>query len=106
MAKDAILHKVIAEAGFDADNIMAKANSADVKAELRAQTKEAKDTGLCGVPSYRIFRRKSGQSERDWKLVSDIIWGQDEMVVVEDIIAGWDGQSRVTDVEAEPKARL
>lgn len=98
MSSDAVLSAVIAEAGYDAEAVMAKANSQEVKQDLRARTKEAKDTGICGVPSYRIFRRKIGQGEQDWKLASDIVWGQDETVVVEDLISGWDGQSSVQGV--------
>lgn len=97
MSSDTVLQSVITEAGFDTDGIMAKANSPEVKQDLRARTKEAKDTGICGVPSYRVFRRKIGQGEQDWRLVSDIIWGQDETVVVEDLISGWDGESSVVE---------
>lgn len=95
MSSDPILHDVIADAGYDADAILAKANSAEVKADLRARTKEAKETGICGVPSYRIFRRSSAAANQEWELCSDIVWGQDELAVVEDLIAGWDGVSSV-----------
>ena len=95
MASDEVLHSVIAEAGYDAESIMAKANSPDIKQDLRARTKEAKDTGICGVPSYRVFRRKVGSGDQAWELASNIIWGQDELAVVEDLISGWDGQSAV-----------
>lgn len=98
MASDAVLHDVIAEAGYDADNILAKANSQEIKQDLRRRTQEAKDTGICGVPSYRVFRRKIGQGEQDWRLTSDIVWGQDETVAVEDWISGWDGQSSVGEI--------
>jgi 2-hydroxychromene-2-carboxylate isomerase len=103
MSSDEVLSSAIAEAGYDAKSIMAKANSPEIKQDLRARTKEAKDTGICGVPSYRIFRRRVGQQDQDWKLVSDIIWGQDESAVVEDLISGWDGHSRV--VESDEKRR-
>jgi 2-hydroxychromene-2-carboxylate isomerase len=103
MSSDEVLSSAIAEAGYDAKSIMAKANSPEIKQDLRVRTKEAKDTGICGVPSYRIFRRRVGQQDQDWKLVSDIIWGQDESAVVEDLIAGWDGHSRV--VESDEKRR-
>lgn len=101
MSKDDILHGVIAEAGYDADEIMKQANNAEIKQDLRARTKEAKDTGINGVPSYRVFRRKVGQGESDWKLASDITWGQDNVVEVEDLISGWDGQSKVSKVVEE-----
>lgn len=105
MSSDKVLHSVIAEAGYDADDILAKANSADIKQDLRARTKEAKDTGICGVPSYRVFRRKIGQGDGDWRLVGDIIWGQDETAVVEDLISGWDGESCVVEGENGKRPR-
>jgi 2-hydroxychromene-2-carboxylate isomerase len=98
MASDKILHSVIAEAGYDATSIIAQANSPETKEDLRARTKEAKDTGICGVPSYRVFRRRIGHEDQEWKSTSDIIWGQDETTVVEDLISGWDGQSIASEV--------
>ncbi len=106
MSSDRVLHSVIAEAGYDADSIMAKANSPEIKQDLRARTKEAKDTGICGVPSYRVFRRRIGQGDQDWRLASDIIWGQDETVVVEDLISGWDGQSGVLEAGGDEVSRI
>jgi 2-hydroxychromene-2-carboxylate isomerase len=96
MSSDDVLREVLAEAGYNADSIMKSANSAEIKQDLRARTKEAKDTGICGVPSYRIFRRQKGQGEADWKLVSDIIWGQDDIAAVEDLISGWDGKKQAS----------
>ena len=91
MSSDDILRDTITEAGYDGDDILARANEPDIKADLRARTKEAKDVGICGVPSYRVFRRKAGQVETGWELFGDVVWGQDELAVVEDLIAGWDG---------------
>ncbi|KPI40947.1 uncharacterized protein AB675_10862 [Cyphellophora attinorum] len=105
MSSDEILREVIAEAGYDADAIMKSANSAEIKQDLRARTKEAKDIGICGVPSYRIFRRQKGQVGVDWKLVSDIIWGQDDIAAVEDLISGWDGQQQVSVAIEEVEGR-
>ena len=64
--------------------------------------------GLCGVPSYGVFRRNTGQ-DQDWKQTGDIVWGQDEMAVVEDMIAGWDERGVVDmgkEVRAGSQARL
>lgn len=99
MSSDEVLKRVITEAGYDGDDILKRANGAEPKAELRARTKEAKDNGLCGVPTYRVFRRKAGEGEDAWKLFGDLVWGQDELPVVEDLIAGWDGKG-VADVDA------
>lgn len=92
MSSDDVVKSVVAEAGYNADDVMARANGAEAKADLRARTKEAKDNGLCGVPTYRVFRRKIGDGEHQWKLSGDLVWGQDEFPVVEDLIAGWDGE--------------
>ena len=89
MSADDILSQVIAEAGYDAPGILDRANSDEYKKALRARTQEAKQIGLCGVPSYRVFRKRDGQ---DWKQVGDVVWGQDEMPVVEDLIVGWNGE--------------
>ncbi|RMZ88197.1 hypothetical protein DV736_g4584, partial [Chaetothyriales sp. CBS 134916] len=89
VGSEKVLAQVLDKAGYDDRAILDQANSPGVKSDLRARTQEAKDVGLCGVPSYRVFRRQVG--EENWKQVSDIIWGQDEQAVVEDFIAGWDG---------------
>ncbi|EMF08708.1 thioredoxin-like protein [Sphaerulina musiva SO2202] len=96
MSDDKVLKQVIAEAGFDADAILQAANEEKIKQELRLRTQEAKDAGICGVPTYRVFRRKLGQGESDWKQFGDLVWGQDEIAVVEDLIAGWDGTTTTT----------
>lgn len=63
MSDDKVLKDVIAEAGHNAEAILATANSDKIKQELRARTKEAKDIGICGVPTYRVFRRQLGQKD-------------------------------------------
>ncbi|KAM3422083.1 hypothetical protein BST61_g2459 [Cercospora zeina] len=102
MSDDNVLKQVIQEAGYDATAILKEANSEKVKQELRAQTKEAKDTGICGVPTYRVFHKKLGPQASTWKQSGDLVWGQDEIAVVEDLIAGWDSSSiGVAKVEEE-----
>jgi 2-hydroxychromene-2-carboxylate isomerase len=92
VASDDVLSSIITDAGYDAKDILSRANSPQIKSDLRTRTKEAKDVGICGVPSYRVYRRKEGQGDTEWKLFGDIVWGQDESAVVEDLIAGWDGE--------------
>jgi len=103
MSKDDVLKQVITEAGYDGDNIIAQANSPEVKADLRARTKDAKDASICGVPTYRVFRRKIGDS--NWKQHGDLVWGQDELATVEDLIAGWDG-SRVAEIRGNARSKF
>ncbi|RMD42147.1 hypothetical protein DV735_g3011, partial [Chaetothyriales sp. CBS 134920] len=98
MASEKVLAQVIDEAGYDARAIIEQANSPAVKSDLRARTEEAKRNGLCGVPTYRVFRRRIG--ERDWKQVSDVIWGQDQVAAVEDLLSGWD-ETQAVGLEAQ-----
>lgn len=91
MANDKVLTKVIDDAGSPGAEVMARANDQKIKTELRERTKEAKDTGICGVPSYRVFRKSVGAGS--WRQMGDIVWGQDLIADVEDYIAGWDGNS-------------
>ena len=82
-----MLHK----AGFDPE-LLAKANSPAIKAKLRENTAAAKARGSCGVPTYRVLHQddKGG-----------LVWGQDELNVVEDLIYGWDPEHSVA--VAEPR---
>ncbi|EME40092.1 hypothetical protein DOTSEDRAFT_179024 [Dothistroma septosporum NZE10] len=98
------LEKVILQAGYNGAGVLTRANCLDVKQDLRARTLEAKESGLCGVPSYRVFRRQAGSLNR-WSQVGDIVWGQDEISIVEDMIAGSDGDA-IASVEATSKSRL
>jgi hypothetical protein len=65
---------------------------------LRNLTAEAKALGICGVPTYRVLRQASSGG---WSLAGGIVWGQDEMSVVEDLIAGWEPET--SDAFAEPR---
>jgi len=81
------LCSVLDQAGYNGKELIARANEAEPKAKLRALTAEAKDLGLCGVPTYRVSRQKG---DGEWQVVGGLVWGQDEINVVEDLIAGWD----------------
>jgi hypothetical protein len=64
---------------------------------LRELTAEAKAVGICGVPSYRVFKPKENGG---WIAKGGIVWGQDETNVVEDLIAGWDDEKSELIAEA------
>lgn len=59
---------------------------------------EAKENSICGVPTYRVLRQ---DIDREWQLVGGLVWGQDKINVVEDLIAGWDPES--SNEIAEPR---
>lgn len=109
MSSESVLVQVLDEAGFEGEKLLARSNEPEIKNQLRANTKEAKDLGICGVPTYRVFRRKVGGGEEDWKQHGDFVWGQDESAVVEDLISGWDdrmgGVARVGEGEGK-RSRL
>lgn len=98
MSSDEVLAQVIDKAGHDSKRVLERANSPSVKKELRSRTAQAKELGICGVPTYIVFHRKAGSAE-EWKQRGDMVWGQDELAVVEDLIAGSSGDdiARVQD---------
>jgi 2-hydroxychromene-2-carboxylate isomerase len=92
VADDSVLTSILNDAGYNGPSLLRQANTPLIKTKLRELTAEAKEVGICGVPSFRVFRENgSGASE----LVGGIVWGQDELNVVEDLIAGWDMESKV-----------
>lgn len=87
VSDESVLSEVLDKAGYNGADLIAKANAPDTKAKLRALTAEAKEKGICGVPTYRVLKRSA---EEEWNLAGGLVWGQDEINVVEDLIAGWD----------------
>ncbi|KAF2124166.1 thioredoxin-like protein [Dothidotthia symphoricarpi CBS 119687] len=82
VSDEAVLAAVLNKGGFNGAELITRANAPAAKTRLRELTAEAKELGLCGVPTYRVLR--------DGELVGGVVWGQDEIAVVEDLIAGWD----------------
>ncbi|KIX97596.1 uncharacterized protein Z520_06374 [Fonsecaea multimorphosa CBS 102226] len=106
VSDDKVLASYLATAGCDAAALLKKASSPQVKDILRNNTQEAVEAGICGVPSYRVFEK----TDQGW--VADgveggVIWGQDELIVVEDLVAGWKQQeSSVGGYDRPPVSRL
>jgi 2-hydroxychromene-2-carboxylate isomerase len=98
VSDEGALAEVLTKGGFDGAELVRKANAPEAKAKLRQLTAEAKELGICGVPTYRVLREDSAGV---WKPVGGLIWGQDETNVVEDLIAGWDPEN--SDDVAEPR---
>ncbi|KAH8726424.1 DSBA-like thioredoxin domain-containing protein [Phaeosphaeriaceae sp. PMI808] len=109
VADETVLSGVLTKAGYNASDLIAKSNAPAIKTKLRELTAEAKELGICGVPTYRVLRQSNDGA---WNLVGGIVWGQDELNVVEDLIAGWDPESsaiaepRKTDYGGKIGARL
>lgn len=66
----------------DVDGLLQHASSSEVKLKLRENTDRAVQTGLCGVPSFQV---DGGEL---------VIWGQDKMNLVADLLMGWEGEQK------------
>jgi predicted DsbA family dithiol-disulfide isomerase len=98
VSDEGVLADVLTKGGFDGAELVRRANAPEIKTKLRELTAEAKELGICGVPTYRVLQE---QSAGVWKPVGGLVWGQDETNVVEDLIAGWDPEN--SDDTAEPR---
>jgi 2-hydroxychromene-2-carboxylate isomerase len=66
---------------------VAAAESDTIKAQLRRNGERALELGLCGVPSFVIQGQKLGNG------VDNVLWGQDRMDVLMDLLSGWEPKS-------------
>ncbi|KAH7402377.1 thioredoxin-like protein [Phaeosphaeria sp. MPI-PUGE-AT-0046c] len=98
VSDESVLADVLTKGGYDGPALVKMANAPEIKAKLRANTAEAKEMGICGVPTYRVLRQHGTD---EWKPLGGLIWGQDETNVVEDLIAGWVPET--SDAVAEPR---
>ena len=71
-----VLVQVLKSAGFDADRLLLEADKPAVKDALKANTSRAVQVGVCGVPSFQVND-------------GPVVWGQDKLDVVADMISGW-----------------
>lgn len=99
VSDDSILSSVLTRGGFDGPGLIQNSNAPEIKKKLRDATAEAKELGICGVPTYRVLRQ-DGKGE--WKNVGGLVWGQDETNVVEDLLAGWEPEGNGEGEVAEP----
>lgn len=79
------LATVLTKAQFDGPSLVAAAqeNKGNVKERLRENNRRAVAEGVCGVPSWIV--------EIDGvKSPIGVIWGQDQLNVVADLLQGWD----------------
>jgi DSBA-like thioredoxin domain len=99
-----VLAKHLSKIGFNSAELLKKASSQHIKDQVRANTDAALKLGLCGVPSY-VVKELTGvndKGEKEWTVNGGLVWGQDELGVVQDLVAGWreEGSKIVADVSA------
>ena len=75
----------------------AKVNGGDA---LRSNTAEAIAAGACGVPTFVVDLVERGGQAANTPASCALVWGQDRMHVVEELLRGWAAPSRL------PSARL
>lgn len=103
VSDEGVLAAVLTKGGFDGPALIKKANASEIKAALRANTAEAKELGICGVPTYRVLRQ---DGTREWKPIGGLVWGQDETNVVEDLVAGWNPEASAAIAEVRKGEKL
>jgi 2-hydroxychromene-2-carboxylate isomerase len=74
ISRPEVLARAIAEVGLDAEAVLARAQSPEIKEELRRRTEEAVERGIFGVPTYVIE--------------DELFWGQDREDMVEAALGG------------------
>lgn len=87
----------LSASGFNSADLLKRASSQQLKDQLRANTDQALKLGLCGAPTYRVLEKTN---EEGWVVNGGLVWGQDELGVVHDLVAGWreEGSMTVADV--------
>ncbi|MBX7083570.1 MAG: DsbA family protein [Nannocystaceae bacterium] len=74
------LGEVLQRAGFDARELLARAESQAIKDALRAHTEAARLAGACGVPSMLVSVGAAAPR---------LVWGQDRLATVASLLAGF-----------------
>jgi 2-hydroxychromene-2-carboxylate isomerase len=76
IGQDDVLRGVLTDAGFDGAALLDATRDPAIKDRLRANTEHARESGVCGVPSFLVDR-------------TELFWGQDRLPQVAHALAGW-----------------
>src|SRR5690606_22781925 len=76
----AVVAEIASAAGMDAKAVLQAAQTPAIKEALRANTREAVRSGVCGVPTFDL-RRGDGRRV--------VLWGQDRLVMLDAALRGW-----------------
>lgn len=75
-----VLGDVLAQAGLDPRDILARCDLPETKVRLRDNTARAAEIGVCGVPSFVVARERGPL----------VLWGQDRLAMLATALAGVD----------------
>jgi 2-hydroxychromene-2-carboxylate isomerase len=73
-----VLRSVLDDYGFNGSELIERASQPAIKQQLKDNTALAVQKGMCGVPTFEVD--------------GHIVFGQDRMGVVEDLLCGWQPQ--------------
>ncbi|WP_181233039.1 2-hydroxychromene-2-carboxylate isomerase [Enhygromyxa salina] len=90
------LHRVLSEAGHDADAVLAKISDPAIKQDLRERTEEAITAGVFGVPTCVVMSDPEPQ----------LFWGVDRLGMVERCLTGASAGSSPAVTHEPPRARV
>ncbi len=76
----AVVAEIASAAGMDAQAVLHAAQTPAIKDALRANTEEAVQSGVCGVPTFDV-RKPTGARL--------LLWGQDRLVMLDAALRGW-----------------
>jgi 2-hydroxychromene-2-carboxylate isomerase len=77
-----ILSDILTQNGFPSERLLEEANSQPIKDQLFTNTDRAVVKGICGAPTFQVND-------------GPLIWGQDRLNVVADMLCGWTDGSDV-----------
>lgn len=81
IAIDTVIASALTASGIEPGDAFARADSDEIKADLRARTDEAIELGIFGAPAW-VMRRADGTHA--------LVWGQDRLAWVDEMRRGWD----------------
>jgi 2-hydroxychromene-2-carboxylate isomerase len=86
VSQPAVVEAALTDAGLDGAAIVARAEDASIKADLRARTDEAVAAGVFGAPAFVVHAPGAGDKATDPHSRSadaELYWGQDRLHFVE-----------------------
>jgi 2-hydroxychromene-2-carboxylate isomerase len=81
----AVVAEIASAADMDAEAVLQAASSQSIKDALRANTDDAAQSGVCGVPTFDV--RRPGREPL-------LLWGQDRLAMLDAALRGWTPAAR------------
>jgi 2-hydroxychromene-2-carboxylate isomerase len=100
VSKPEVVRAALDGAGFDGAALVAKAEEPAIKDALRRATDEAIAAGVFGAPAFVVtIKDEPGRED-----AVELFWGQDRLVLVEELLAGGAQKGATASAAASPAA--